>query len=149
VVKQYGINVVASDQYSNEALTEMALMRGMILDYSPLTLTLKQQMWSEFNYLLNQRKMRLVDHPDMINELLKMERIITKLGNQQYVGAGTRDDLAMCTALCVHKALQWGEVKVETTPTPVPVTSQIKQRIIAKVRQHQDGQEDGNQWWAH
>ena len=149
ITKTYGINVVATDQYSNEALTEMAQTRGMILDYSPLTLSLKQQMWTEFNYLLNQHKMSLIDHPQMIDELLKMERIITKLGNHQYMGAGTRDDLAMATALCVHKALQWGETRREAPPKVVPVTSQIKTRIMQRVRQHVEGREEGSQWWAH
>lgn len=139
----YGIRVLTSDQYHSESLMELALARGMVIESQPLTGELKHKMWGDFNSLLLQRKIKLLDHPPMLDELLKMERVLTKFGNVQY--HGQRDDMAMVTALAVFKALQMGEPRALTKMAVASPLEVARTRAQARARQGQMG--DGA-WWT-
>lgn len=142
----YGIRLLVSDQYHSESLMEMALARGMVVESLPMTGEIKHKMWSDFNSLLMQRKLVLLDHADLLDELMKMERVLTKFGNVQYAGGGRRDDLAMVTALAVHKAMQLGEPTTRVSRTkPVSIVDQVRQRVQRNARM---GQETENNWWV-
>jgi hypothetical protein len=148
IAMSYGLRLLVSDQYHSESLMEMALSRGLVLESLPMTGEVKHKMWSDFNSLLMQRKIKLLDHDDLLDELMKMERVLTKFGNVQYAGGGRRDDLAMVTALAVHKAMQMGEPISKTTRTqPTSLVDQVRQRVQAKARM---GQETGggDSWWV-
>lgn len=146
VAMSYGIRLLVSDQYHSESLMEMALVRGLVIESLPMTGEVKHRMWSDFNSLLMQRKIVLLDHADLLDELMKMERVLTKFGNVQYAGGGRRDDLAMVTSLAVHKAMQLGEPTSRIVRTmPVSIVDQVRARVQRNARM---GQESEGSWWV-
>ena len=106
-LKEYGIRSIVSDQYHMESLQELAEQQDFALEPFPLTNQVKKQMWGEFALMLAQGKLALLDHPDFIDECAKLEKTLTASGATQI--SGTRDDYAMCVALNLHRALQFGE----------------------------------------
>lgn len=136
----YGIRVVTSDQYHSETLMELAMTRGLIVEPMPMTLEVKHRIWTNFNSLLLQRKIRLVDHPEMLEELMMLERVLTKFGNLQFFGK--RDDLAIVTALCCFKAVQMGEPAGARKTAAKPMAQTIRERVQRRVRAERDGEMD-------
>lgn len=142
----YGVRMVTSDQYHNDTLMELALSRGLTMESIPLTGEIKQRMWADLNSLLLQQKLHLLDIPELLDELMKMERVLTKFGNVQFAGGGAHDDLAMVTALCVHKALMIGEPTRQVIGSKPPsVVSEVRKRVQARARA---GHETEGAWWS-
>lgn len=106
--RDYNIRTVVSDQHHVDSLQELAMAHGFVIEPHMLTWQNKRGMWGEFLTLLNQDKLRLLDHDDLHTELRSMERRLTPSGGIQYGGGGKRDDLAMATALCVQRTVQYG-----------------------------------------
>lgn len=105
-VKPYGITNVLTDQHQDGALGVIARQHGINLDLLTMTVNSKNAVWADFLTLFNQDKVRLLDDSDLEAELCGLERIITKNKTQQI--RGKRDDRAIVTAMCLHRALQYG-----------------------------------------
>ncbi len=142
--KVYGVRMVTSDQHHSDSLIELGQGVGLTITSNPYDNTLKGKMWGDFNSYLHQNKMHLLDHPEMLEELAKMERKLTQYGNVQYFG--TRDDLAVVTALNIHTCLQWGERKPAKPVEQVSLAKQIYERTTKHVRSGLD-KGDGA-WWS-
>ncbi len=141
--KVYGIRMVTSDQHHSDSLIELGQAVGLIINSNPYDNALKGKMWGDFNSYLQQGKMHLLDHPDMLDELAKMEKKLTQFGNVQYYG--TRDDLAVVTALNIHTCLQWGERKPPKPPEVANLVDQVRKRTQASVQRARGG---GENWWT-
>lgn len=133
--KEYGASLLYSDQYHVESLQDLAEAQGITLCPSPLTAGLKKSMWADFNLLLHQGRLRLLDHHELIEECLKLERHITNAQSIQIYGK--RDDHAMAVALNVYHALHMGEPQrlakppVDTDPNSSELWAAYRQRIAA------------------
>jgi len=119
--KEYGVTVVSSDQHHLDSLQEIAQNFGLLVEPHIFTNQAKRVMWSEFITLLHQDKLRLLSDDETLRELGAMERILSPNGSIRY--AGKRDDRASVLAMCVHRAIQYGETHapveyVDRDPTP-------------------------------
>ena len=138
---EYGVRLVYSDQYHLESLQELAEQHRLTLSPSPLTAQLKKKMWGDFILLLQQHRLRLLDHHDLLDECLKLERTLSAHG-VVHIG-GTRDDHAMAVALCLHHALPLGEAL--HAPPASPSQTHADLFWAARRRQHETA---GTPWWA-
>ena len=111
-LSRYRITNVMSDQYHLESLQSLAQDNDFLIEPFVLTAKVKNTIWRDTLTLLNQDKMRLLDHDELHRELLSLERLIT--ANKTERIQGKRDDHAIVTAMCAHRALQFG------LPAPVP-----------------------------
>lgn len=106
IVTRYGCRSVMSDQHESGSLQSLAMHEGFSLEAFVLTHKTKGQVWKDFLNLLTQDKLRLLDHPHLVQELHGLERILSPTHVERI--AGKRDDHAIVTAMCVHRALQFG-----------------------------------------
>lgn len=104
--REYGIRHMVSDQFHDMTLQEIALDYGISLESVFLTAKVKKQVWGDVAAMLNLGKIKLVNNPDLIDQLLKLEQHLTPFGNYQFYGK--KDDMAHAFAMCVHRALQMG-----------------------------------------
>lgn len=120
ILKSYGIKNVMSDQHHLESLQTLAQQSGFLVEPFYLTSKSKNDMWRDFVTLLGQNKIRLVDSPVLYNELISLERTITP--NKVEKIQGKRDDHAVVTAMCCHRALQFGVASEPKQIDDGPVT---------------------------
>lgn len=135
----YKIRLLVTDQYHSENLQERAAEHGLVCNPVYLTQKIKLQMWGEFQGLLNQNKVALLDRQDLLDELSKMEKELTPNGQVRIYGK--RDDLAMVVALNVREAMQQGERTPPPPPPVKPLSTQVRERILRRGRDQQP-------WWA-
>jgi hypothetical protein len=140
VCKSYGVSLVTSDQYHAESLQELAKDAGLVLEPCFLTSKVKLQMWGDFQGMLNQGKISLTDHPDLVDELAKMEKKLTSVGSVKI--SGTHDDLATVVALNVHRALQYGEKSAPYVDKGIRVPT-LYEQLTKNKRRHETAP-----WWA-
>jgi hypothetical protein len=138
ICREYRVGLVTTDQYHDVSLLELAQQYHLALDPCYLTGKIKQQMWGDFLSILNQGKLRLLDDPELLEELLGMEQHLSPMGTMQI--SGRRDDRATVVALCVHKALQFGEKTTVTAKSDVPWSTQLRKSV------QQGGSR--SQWWT-
>lgn len=139
ICKIYGITSIITDQYHMESLQDLAMDEDMVIQPSPLTPKLKQQMWGDFSALLSQKRLDLLDIPEQLDELMMMEKHLTPGGTIQF--HGKRDDRAVVLALAVNKALQMGERYIKENPQEKSLSSQVRDRIVNRDKYTR-------QWWA-
>lgn len=133
VCKQYGVRIVTTDQYHSESLQEIAHDFGLVADPCYLNNKIKLQMWSSVQGMLSAGQIRLLDKPDLLDELVKMEKTLTPTGTVKFEGRH-RDDLAMVFALNLYRALQYGERGAVPVAPPKPLSSQVRERVVARAR---------------
>ncbi len=115
---------------------------GLVIEANALTNELKHKIWGDFNSYLHQGKLQLLDHPDQLNELAKMEKKLTSFGNIQYFGV--RDDLAMVLALCVYKTLQYGEQRPAKPKAETSLSTDVRLRVQKRAKV---GGGESGLWW--
>lgn len=145
VCAAYGVRVVISDQYHLESLQEIAHSFGLTIEPCPLTNEIKGKMWGDFQGLLSLGKLKLLDNPILLDQLGKMDKILTPAGNIQFKGGGNHDDLAMVVALNVHRAFQLGS-RANSPKEKQPVT--LSEQFWAARKARGSGQTDKTPWWA-
>lgn len=132
VLKQYNITTVMSDQHHLESLQSIAEHAGFFIEPFVLTSITKSTIWRNSLTLLYQSKMRLLDHAEQTNELLSLERSITKSKTERI--EGKRDDHAVVLAMCVHRALSYGiaSPKVEQAENEPTTADGVKAVLAAR-----------------
>lgn len=136
----YGVKLVTTDQYHDVSLQEVAAGNGLSVEPYYLSGKVKNQVWGDFVGMLNQGKISLLDDEDLLEELMAMEKVLTPNGAVQI--QGKRDDRATVVALCLHKALQYGEVRMVDAPKSVTLARQARQNVIKRSRG-----EGSQSWW--
>lgn len=105
-LRSYRINVVYSDQYQLESLQQLALDKGFAISGVDFTGRSKAKIFGSLAQLVNQRRIRLVDSPEQVAELISIEK---RLGANQNIQisapSGRHDDMACVLALAVFKAI--------------------------------------------
>jgi len=138
VCRSYQVSFVFTDQYHQESIQELGQANGMTVSPVYLDNQKKASVWGDFAALLAQGRVQLLDDPECIDELAKMEKHITSAGNVQF--RGKKDDRAVVTALNLHKCLELGERLPKPAKEPVPLSTQIRRRMT--------GHRPELPWWA-
>ncbi len=121
LLQKYRIPVVYSDQYHLESLQQLALNFGFAIEGVDFTGQSKAAIFGNLQSLVNQKRIHLVDHPELVKELRSLEMRLTKMGTVQISAPqGGFDDLAAVTALASYKAT-W-LLPSPTPPEPPPPT---------------------------
>ena len=67
--------------------------------------------WSTLRTLVTSREMELLDDPQTVAELKRLELIVTSGGNQRVEASTGHDDRAVVLALASHQAVATGVVR--------------------------------------
>lgn len=103
LAKEYRLQRLVSDQYAVVPLADGLRRRGVTLTAQPLTNELKADIFASLKRALNLGQVELLDRPDLVAELNRLEVRPTATGRPRIVGAGGfKDDLAMVVASVVH-----------------------------------------------
>lgn len=102
----YDVVSAASDQHSFEGLEDIALDAGWGMERIQFGATSKNNIMGNFQMLLNQGRIDLLDHESTIFQLKSLQKRRTDTGNVTIAAPGNqRDDLAMCAALVAKCAV--------------------------------------------
>lgn len=150
ILSSYGIVSIFSDQYHLESLQQLAMRRGFIIEGVPFKATNKAMIYGSLQQLLNQNRIKLLDHSETLKELRQLERKLTGGGVVQISAPqGAYDDLATVVALCANKCL-WlhPEPKPEVKKDPT-----VHERIMEQIRRKKQNTlntqllTQENDWW--
>lgn len=150
MAKEYGLRTLVSDQYHLESLSELAQQVGLLIEPSPINTELKNRMWGEMQGLLNQGRLHLLDDPELLDQLSKMEKRLTSGGAIQYTGGAGHDDKAMVVALNAHRCLLMGESR-ESASAPTKMPDSLASLYWDGYFKQQAGKQrqgEGSAWWA-
>lgn len=143
--KPYGITSVISDQQHLESMQTMGEDNGLLIEPFIFTPKVKKAMWRDFVALMQQDKVALVAHEELEAELLALERVLTPSGERI---SGRRDDHAVVTAMCLHRALAFGVAATPTADTDTATTPEGIKAVLAhrfaNVRQRKPA---SRAWW--
>lgn len=131
ICRDYGISSIVSDQAHLESMQEIADDVGLMVEPMIFTTSLKRTIWGEFTAMLFQSKVSLLDHPDCLQELAGMNRVLTATGVRY---EGKRDDMATVTAMCCSRALQYGRDVAPEAPSPVVTAAHWQQFAAQRLR---------------
>jgi hypothetical protein len=105
LLKQYRITSVFSDQHHYDSLNQLALAKGFTIELFTLGNASKTSMWRNFQQLLNQKKIVLLESKEQYRELATLEKKLTPGGSVQISAPrGKHDDMAMVLAMAVKMA---------------------------------------------
>ena len=106
VARAYRVGTIYTDQHEINSLKVLALQQGLSLVEMSLQSGSKNDIFANLASLVNQRRIRLLDHEDSIGELLALERKLTQGGNISISAPlGQHDDLAIVIALVAQQAI--------------------------------------------
>ncbi len=132
-LQAYGIVNIFSDQYHLESLQQLAMRRGFIIEGVPFKATNKAMIYGSLQQLLNQHRIKLLDHAETLKELKQLERKLSGGGVVQIAAPhGAYDDLAAVVAICANKCLWLVPTQKEEVRKDPTVHEQIMEQIRRK-----------------
>lgn len=135
ILRAYRIQIITSDQYHADSLQQLTLSHGFAMESIPFTGVSKGSIYANLQMLVNQRRIKLLDHAEAYKELRSLERTLTRTGVIQISApAGQHDDVATSIALAAHKTA-WMLPKIEKAPYQEPTHHERIQAQIEKKRQ--------------
>jgi len=144
-VKPYGIDVVFADQWSADALRELAQDVGLTLSIEPATQQSKHEMYSSLDALLKIDGVDLPPHPLVRQDLLGVRRRVGRNGvsiELVRTGDGRHADLAPAVAGAIAKAY--------VPPASLnerPRTGSPEWEAAERERRRREHFEEGNESW--
>jgi hypothetical protein len=97
---EYGINSVTGDQYYCDAIGQHLLKLGVFYEVHTFGPQTRANIFSNLKHLLVQRKIELLDDPELLRELHSLQEIKTERGQIDVRTSGNmRDDSAVAVAL--------------------------------------------------
>jgi hypothetical protein len=136
ICRRYKVMEVLTDQFSIEALKQIGQGHGLALREVPFTGKSKAAIYANLQQLLNTGRLRLLDHPETLRELLMLERQNLQ-GGQTKIAAprDEHDDMATVVALACHAAV-WMLPSREMPTTPEPTTQQLCREQVERKRRY-------------
>jgi hypothetical protein len=142
VCRRYHIIEVLTDQFSIEALKQMASHEGLSLRDITFSGKSKAAIYANLQQLLNTGRLHLLDHPETLRELMALERQNLQGGATKIAGPrGEHDDMATVVALACHAAV-WMLPDQVVPDTPPPGAHELCFQQVERRRQTISG-EDG------
>jgi hypothetical protein len=106
VLDYYGIGVIYSDQYQLESLQVIAQSMQFTIIGIDFTSSSKAKIYGSFAQLVNQRRIKILDHPTIYDQLVVLEKRRTPNGAIQIAAPpGKFDDAAAACCLCAHQCM--------------------------------------------
>lgn len=106
ICRQYRVIEVLTDQFSIEALKQIASHHGLSLREVTFTGKSKAGIYANLQQLLNTKRLCLLDHPETLRELLTLERMNLQGGATKISAPrDEHDDMATVVALACHAAV--------------------------------------------
>jgi hypothetical protein len=103
----YGISSVYSDQYQLESLQQLALDRNFTINGYDFTGTSKAKICGSFKVVLDNSRLRLLEHELQKQQLEKLQRQVLQAGHIRIAAPpGQHDDLAMVLIL-MARIVMW------------------------------------------
>jgi len=100
---EYGIESVYSDQYQLESLQQLALDRGFTINGYDFTGASKAKITGSFKVVIDQERIKLLDHEVQFDQLVKLQKQVMQAGNVRIAAPpGKHDDLAMVLILAAR-----------------------------------------------
>jgi hypothetical protein len=114
ILRGYGINNVQGDQYAAAAIQQEFLKLG--ISYREVTFNRKTrpQLFNNLKHLLLQRKIELLDQPELLRQLRSLEEYRVADGGTDIRPENGKDDLAIVLGLCASELSQSGCVPLST-----------------------------------
>jgi hypothetical protein len=133
LMKAYRCVVAYSDQYHLDTLQQLAINLGFAIESIPFTATSKASIFGNLQQLVNQRRLRLLDHAETLRELRSIERTL-KDGGSMSISApsGMHDDLAAVVAIAVQKCTWLLPAEPEAVPQEPTPFERIQQQLERK-----------------
>jgi hypothetical protein len=130
VLDRYGLSAVYSDQYQLESLQQLALDRQFTINGYDFNGVSKAKVTGSFKVLLDQERLRLLEHELQKTQLLQLQRRVLQSGNVQIAAPpGKHDDLAMVLMLATHIVL-WLLADLPEKPEPVKTVDQDHNAMV-------------------
>jgi hypothetical protein len=156
VLRRYQIWNVTGDHYAGEWPREAFLTHGIGYEVSEKN---KSALYQAFLPLLNSYSARLIEHPRMANQLINLERKVTRGGRDSIDHPPyQKDDLANCVAGAMVMAQELGAMlpahrlqshAVSEWDHFASDADNLKQAAIAERRQNWDVPDDRQLWQTH
>ena len=135
-VKRYRTGIIYSDQYQFEALNVLAMQLGFSIIPVDFTASSKADIYGNLKALVAQGRLRLLDEPDTLQELKRLERKLSQGGTVSVAAPqGQHDDLATVVALMAHKAVWLDPMPEEVSPKEPTVFEKCQAQIAERKQQ--------------
>lgn len=139
ILKDYRVAVVYGDQYQFESFNKLTLEYGFTTEMVRFSATKKAAIYGNLQQLVNQKRIRLLDNPDLFQELASLEKKLTQGGNVQIAApSGMHDDLATVVALMAAGAV-WLTPQAAEPPPKEPTVYDRCQDTIQRKRMETHG----------
>ena len=114
ILKRYGLNTVAGDQHCAAIIQQEFLKLGICYKEVTFGAGTRLDLFGNLKHLFIQRKIQILDKPELLRQLRSLEEHRTNRGNVEIRSAyGVKDDLAIATALV---AFQLSNIDVGPIP---------------------------------
>jgi hypothetical protein len=108
ILRGYGINEVQGDQYAAAAIQQEFLKLGIRYREKTFNRQTRPQLFNNLKHLLLQRKIELLDQPELLQQLRALEEYKMADGGIDIRPGHGKDDLAIVLALCAFELSQSG-----------------------------------------
>lgn len=106
LLQEFGLSFVYSDQYQLESLQQLALLRQFSIIGEDFTGKSKPKIYGSLEMLIKQKRIKLLDHPEIFDELVRLEKKRTPNGTMQIAAPnGKYDDVASVLAMAAYKSI--------------------------------------------
>lgn len=100
ILDQFDLSMVYSDQHQLESLQQLAMDRGFVINGYDFTGTSKGKITGSFKVIIDQERIRLLDHELQKDQLESLQRFVLQSGNVRIAAPPRKhDDLAMALIL--------------------------------------------------
>jgi len=107
ILGRYGINTVQGDQFAAVAIQQEFLKLGITYRETTFGRNTRPQLFNNLKHLIHQRRIELIDSPELLRQLRSLEERIGRDGNLDVRPVyGVKDDLAIVVSLCAFELSQ-------------------------------------------
>jgi hypothetical protein len=117
ILRQFGINVLQGDQFAAVAIKQEFLKLGISYGEFTLNRNNRTQLFNNLRHLIEQQRIELLDHPELLRQLRSLEEHRGSDGNIDIRPDHGKDDLTVVIALCAFELSQSA-----FNPAPVPMS---------------------------
>jgi len=104
ILAEYQLNSLTGDQYCFDLIRQHLDKLGIYYRKYSFDARTRPEIFANLRYLLSQRKIELLDHPELLRQLRSLQEHRTDRGQVDIRPAGgAKDDLAVAVALAAHE----------------------------------------------
>ena len=111
-LRRYGCGKIHGDQFCSEPIRQALAQKGIQFVQTTTLGARASAIWNTLRTLVASRQFELLDDPETVAELKRLELVVTSGGNQRVEAATGHDDRAVVTALAAHQAI----ARMDRTP---------------------------------